>query len=128
RRRWGGGEGGWGSLGGSPTGDFKGAGLDPRNQLTTKLDRVVQGAESADKERIHAQSVVFENRLSDLFGSADKARSVAKCTGRARNRHPQALCINIALQGKAHQPLSGIVNWAVDLLLQAPSFLAGHGR
>ena len=61
------------SLSGSPAVDLKGPSLDPRNQLTTKLDRIVQGVEPADEERIDAERVVFENRLCDLFGSADKA-------------------------------------------------------
>src|SRR6266446_10804361 len=114
------------SLGGSPTVDLDRASLDPRNELTTKLDRIVQGVEAADEERIHAERVVFENRLCDLFRSADQTRSVTERAGRTCNRHPQALVMDIALEREAHQPLSGIVDRTLGLLLPLPSLLAAH--
>src|SRR5947208_9105130 len=116
------------SLGGSPAVNLKGAGLDPRYQLATELDRIVQGVEAANEEGIHAKHVVFEERLRDLLGSADKARRVAECAGGPCNRHPQALVMNVALAREAHQPLSGIIDRTLCFLLPAPSFLAAHAR
>src|SRR5947208_14628725 len=81
------------SLGGSPAVNLKGAGLDPRNQLATKLDRIVQGVEAANEEGIHAEHVVFEKRLRDLFGSADNARRVAERSGGPCHLHPQAIVV-----------------------------------
>jgi hypothetical protein len=39
--------------------DVDGPGLDPWDQLSTELDRVIQRVETADQERIHAKSIVF---------------------------------------------------------------------
>src|SRR5229473_6194059 len=74
------------SFGRSPTIDLERAGLDPRDQFAPELDRIVEGVEPADEERVHAQCVVFQDRLRDLLGGADETRGVAERDGRARDR------------------------------------------
>src|SRR4029077_17144724 len=69
----------------------------------------------------------LRNSLAVGLGRAAKGRGVAERAGRGRDRHPQPLVMDIALHGEAHQPLPGIVDRALGLLLQAPALLAGHG-
>jgi hypothetical protein len=53
--------------------DRDGAGLDAWDEFPPKLHRVVQRLEAADEERVDSKSVVFQERLGDLFGGADEA-------------------------------------------------------
>src|SRR5262249_39932082 len=108
--------------------DLDRARFDPRNELAAELDRVVERVEAANEKRIDAQSVVFEDRIGDLLGRSDETGRVAKGTGRACDRHPQALVMDVGLHGKVHQALARIVDGPVRRLLAAPALLAGHRR
>src|SRR6516164_10460226 len=100
--------------------------LDARDEFSAEFCRIVHWIEAADEERADPQPVVFKDRLSDLFGRADETRGVAERAGRLRNRHPQALVMNIALQSELHQPLAGIVDWSGCLFLSPPSLPRVH--
>jgi hypothetical protein len=51
--------------------DLDRACFDPRNELPTKLDSVIEGVKSADEERVHPEHV-FEDCFGDLLSSSDK--------------------------------------------------------
>src|SRR6516162_943134 len=106
--------------------DRGGARLDARDEFSAEFRRIVHRIEAADEERADPQPVVFKDRLSDLFGHADETRGVAERAGRLRNRHPQALVMNIALQSELHQPLASIVDWSGCLFLSPPSLRHVH--
>src|SRR5262245_9919686 len=106
--------------------DLDRARFDPRNELAAELDRVVERVEAAKEKRIDAQSVVFYDRIGDLLGRSDETGRVAKGTGRACDRHPQALVMDVGLHGKVHQALARIVDGSSRLFLPAPTFLARH--
>src|SRR5215813_1099734 len=107
--------------------DLDRARFDPRNELAAELDRVVERVEAANEKRIDAQSVVFEDRIGNLLGRSDETGRVAKGTGSACDRHPQALVMDVGLHGKVHQALSRSVDGSSRLCLPAPTFLARHG-
>ena len=55
------------SFGSTPPVDFDRACFDPRNELMTKLDCVIERIEAADKKRIYSERVVFQDGFGDLF-------------------------------------------------------------
>src|SRR5215813_1518155 len=112
--------------------DLDRARFDPRNELAAELDRVVERVEAANEKRIDAQSVVFEDRIGDLLGRSDETGRVAKGTGRACDRHPQALVMDVGLHGKVHQALAPHCRRVQSPLpagsnLSCPSSLRGYG-
>jgi hypothetical protein len=56
----------------SPPIDLDRTCFDPRNELPTELDGVIEGIESANEKRVHSEHVVIEDCFGDLLGSADE--------------------------------------------------------
>ena len=57
-------------------------GAQPRDQLAAEIDRVLDGIEAPDQERVDAELVVFQYGAGDLLGCADEAGGCALISSR----------------------------------------------